>query len=102
VDTPLESEYESHKPDKVNFSCPQVSTRSTKARGASCSLNDIPEELSPNLHENLERSDATTEHPTPFENCRAPHVTAIQGTAWKESEWRIARLSKTSSKACFA
>jgi hypothetical protein len=29
-------------------------------------------------------------------------VTAIHETACKETEWHIARLSKTSAKACFA
>jgi hypothetical protein len=29
-------------------------------------------------------------------------VTAIQETTYKEVEWHIARLSKTSAKACFA
>jgi hypothetical protein len=30
------------------------------------------------------------------------HVTAIQETTCKETEWHIARLPKTSAKACFA
>jgi hypothetical protein len=30
-----------------------------------------------------------------------PHVTAIQETTCKETEWHITRLLKTSSKACF-
>jgi hypothetical protein len=54
-------------------------------------LNDIPEELSLNLYE----------HPTPIDYCRASHVTAIQETAYKETEWHIARLPKTSAKAYF-
>jgi hypothetical protein len=57
---PLGSEYKSHKPNKVNFFCPRVSTWSTEARGCSCSLNDIPEELSPILQEDETRPDAPT------------------------------------------
>jgi hypothetical protein len=30
------------------------------------------------------------------------HVTAVHETAYKEMEWHIARLPKTSAKACFA
>jgi hypothetical protein len=67
ADIPLGSKHESHRPDRLNFSCPQVSTRSTGVGGVSCSLNDIPEKLSPDLHE----------HPIPIDNCRATHMTAI-------------------------
>jgi hypothetical protein len=33
---------------------------------------------------------------------RIDHVTAVHETACKETEWHIARLPKTSAKACFA
>ena len=92
VDISLGSKHESHRPDRMNFSRPLISTRSFGARGASCSLNDILEELSPNLQE----------HPIPIDNSRVTHVTAIQEAAYKEAEWYITRLSKTSAKACFA
>jgi hypothetical protein len=76
----------------VNFSRPRVKTRSTAATGASCSLSDIPEEPSTDLQE----------HPIPNVNSRTTHVTAIHETTCKESEWHIARLPKTSAKACFS
>jgi len=89
---PLGSEEESHRPDRVNFSCPRMRTRSTAADGASCSLSDIPEEPSPDLHP----------HPIPNVNSTTTHVTAIHETACRDTEWHIARLPKTSAKACFA
>jgi hypothetical protein len=92
ADIPLGSEHESHRPDRVNFSRPRVRTRSTVATGASCSLSGIPEEPSTDLQE----------HPIPNVNSRTTHVTAIHETACKETEWYIARLPKTSTKACFA
>jgi hypothetical protein len=92
ADIPLGSEHESHRPDRVNFSRPRVRTRSTVAAGASCSLSDIPEEPSSDLQE----------HPIPNVNGMTTHVTAIHETACKETEWHIARLPKTSAKACFA
>jgi hypothetical protein len=49
ADVLLGSEHKSHRPDKVNFSHPWVQTRSTAAKEAGCSLNIIPEELSPDL-----------------------------------------------------
>jgi hypothetical protein len=42
ADMPLGFEHKSHKPNRVNFSHPQVIIRSTRARGGSCNLNDIP------------------------------------------------------------
>jgi hypothetical protein len=92
ADISLRSEHESHRPDQVNFSCPQVRTRSTAAAGASCSLSDILEEP----------STALQEHPIPNVNSRTIHVTTIHKTACKETEWYITRLPKTSAKACFA
>jgi hypothetical protein len=71
ADIPLGFEHESHRPNRVNFSCPQVSTKSTRVEGATWSLKDIPKELFPDLHEHL----------TPIDNYRATHVTAIQETA---------------------
>ena len=38
VDISLGFEHKSYMPDKVNFSCPRVRTRSTRARGANCKL----------------------------------------------------------------
>jgi hypothetical protein len=92
ADIPLGSEHESHKPDRVNFSCPRVRTRSTAAAGTSCSLSNVPKEPSPDLQG----------HPIPNVNRRTTHVTAIQETACKETEWHIVRLPKASAKACFA
>jgi hypothetical protein len=91
VDIPLGSEHESHRPDRVNFSRPQVRIRSTAAAGASCSLSDIPEEPSTDLQE----------HPIPNVNSKTTHVTTIHETACMEIEWHITRLPKTSAKACF-
>ena len=49
ADVPLGFEGESHRPDKVNFSRPQIQTRSSRAKYANCSLLDVVEELSPDL-----------------------------------------------------
>jgi hypothetical protein len=86
VDIPFGSEHESHRPDRVNFSYPRVRTRSTRAGGINCSLNDIPKELSLDQLEDEGRPDAPTEHSIPIRNCKVPHITAIQETACKETE----------------
>ena len=98
ADVPLGFEGESHRPDKVNFSCPRIQTRSSQAKHASCSLPDVVEELSPDLQEDqVHNNQGTT-----TDVGRAGHVTSVHETACKETEWHIARLPKTSAKACFA
>ena len=97
VDVPLGFEGESHQLDKVNFSSPQIATRSSRANHASCTLPDVVEELSPKLQEDQ----ASNNQSTTSDIGRAGHVSAVHETACKEAEWHIARLPKTSAKACF-
>jgi hypothetical protein len=97
ADVPLGFEGESHRPDKVNFSHPRIATRSSRANHASCSLPNVVEELSPELQEDQ----APNNLGTTGDVGRPGHVTSIHETACKEMEWHIARLSKTSAKACF-
>jgi hypothetical protein len=98
ADVPLSFEGESHRPNKVNFSRPRIATRSMRANHASCSLPNVVEELSPEHQED--------QPPNSLGNVgdigRAGHVTAVHETACKETKWYIARLPKTSAKACFA
>jgi hypothetical protein len=98
ADVPLGFEGESHRPDKVNFSCPRIATRSSRANHANCNLSDVVEELSPELQEDQ----APNNLGTAGDVGRPCHVTAVHETTCKETEWHIARLSKTSAKACFA
>jgi hypothetical protein len=98
TDVPLGFEGESHRPDKVNFSRPRIATRSSRANHASCSLLDVVEEFSPEL----QGDQASNNLGTTGDVRRPGHITAIHETACTETEWYIARLPKTSSKACFA
>jgi hypothetical protein len=98
TDVPLGFEGESHQPDKVNFSRARIATRSSRAKHTSCSLLDVVEELSPELQEDQ----ALNNLGTTGDVGRPGHVTAIHETTCKETEWHIARLPKTSAKACFA
>jgi hypothetical protein len=54
----------------------------------------VVEELSSELQEDQAPNNLGVE--------RQGHVTAVYETACKETEWYIARLPKTSVKACFA
>jgi hypothetical protein len=98
ADVSLGFEGESDRPDKVNFSRPRIATRSSQANHASCSLSVVVEEVSPKLQEDQ----APNNLGTAGDIGRPGHVTAIHKTACKETEWHIARLPKTSAKACFA
>jgi hypothetical protein len=98
ADVLLGFEGEPHWPDKVNFSHPRIATRSSKAKHASYSLSDVVEELSLELQEDQ----ALNNLGTAGDVGRPGHVTAIHESACKETEWHIARLPKTSAKACFA
>ena len=91
-------EGESHRPDKVNFSRPRIATRSTRANLASCNLPDVVEELSPELQDDQ----APNNQGTTSDVGRVGYVSAVHKSSYKETEWHIARLSKTSVKACFA
>jgi hypothetical protein len=97
ADVPLDFEGESHRPDKVNFSRPRIATRSMRANHASCSLPDVVEELSPDLQEDQ----APNNLGSPVDVGRPGHVTEIHEIVYMETEWHIARLPKTSAKACF-
>jgi hypothetical protein len=98
ADVPLGFEGESYQPNKVNFSRPRIVTRSSRANHANCSLPNVVEELSPELQEDQ----APNNLGTTGDVGRPGHMTAVHKTAYKETEWHIARLPKTSAKACFA
>jgi hypothetical protein len=66
-------------------------------------LNIILEELSLDLQDGQTTApDAPTELITPIDISRVPHVTTIQETRCNEYQWHIAKLPRTSKKACFA
>ena len=97
-DLPPGSEHDSHRPDKVNFSRPRVELRSSKTCSCTQACKDDPPEPS-DADIQLPR---TEKEVTPRVVPKVTHVTAVQETACDETQWRIARLPKTSAKACFA
>jgi hypothetical protein len=58
----------------------------------------VVEELSPEL----QKDQASNNLGTTGNVGRPGHITAIHETACTETEWHIARMPKTSAKACFA
>ena len=79
---PLGFDSESHMLDKVNFSHPQIVTRSARANHGSRSLDDVVEELSSNLEEDQALNNLGT-----MADVGSPlHVIAIQEIACKKTE----------------
>ena len=99
VDVPIGSEFDSHRPDMISISRPRVQTRS--ARNNVLNLNASPVELA-DSPQALEKLDVPLQVPEPTPAAALNHVTSVQETACDESQWHIARLPKTSAKACFA
>jgi hypothetical protein len=99
ADVPIGSEFDSHRPDMISISRPRVQTRS--ARNNVLNLNASPVELA-DSPQALEKLDVPVQVPEPTPAAALNHVTSVQETACDESQWHIARLPKTSAKACFA
>ena len=98
LDLPPGSEHDSHRPDKVNFSRPRVELRSSKTCSNAQAYKDDPPEPS-DADIQLPR---TEKEVTPRVGPKVTYVTTVQETACDETQWHIARLPKTSAKACFA
>ena len=82
ANVPLGFKGELHQPDKINFSRPQIVTRSSWAKHVSCSLSDVVEELSLEL----QADQAPNNLGTTSDVGRPGHVTAIHEVACKEME----------------
>ena len=78
ADVPLGFEGESHQLDKVNYSCPQIMTKSSRANHISCSLPDMVE-----FFLKLQEDQASNNLGIAVEVKRPSYVTAIQETTVK-------------------
>ena len=95
-------ERESHRPDKISISRTRVQTRSAR-------LNDSPPPVTTPYSPTPPLSPTAADEEQPqFPTHDAPqqmdwyHVTAVEETLCNPTHWHIARLPKTSAKACFA
>ena len=95
-DTAFGDERESHRPDKISISRPRVQTRSA-------TLSDSPPPVttpdSPIAADEDQPQLPTQDAPQQVDRY---HVTAVEETLCNPAQWHIARLPKTSAKACFA
>jgi hypothetical protein len=96
-DTAFGSELESHRPDKISISRPRVQTRSSRN-----SNNSPPPVVVPDSPTATDEEELILPTHKPTQQLDRYHVTAVEETTCNPSEWHIARLQKTSAKACFA
>ena len=90
-DTPIRADDETHRPDTISFSKPPPLKRVTRARAAT--LPTIPEEVEPCM-ERIQ--------PLPPVGTDIRRITAVLESTVNEKTWHVARVLKTSAKACWA
>ena len=95
--TAFGSELESQRPDKISISRPCVQTRSTRNNN-----NSPPPMVVPDYPTATDEEELNIPTHKPTQQLERYHVTAVEETTCNLSEWHIARLQKTSAKACFA
>ena len=88
-DTPIGADDETHRPDTISFSRPPPLKRVTRARAAT--LPTIPEEVEPCMEQI---------QPLPPVGTNIRRITAVLESTVNEKTWHIARVPKTSAKAC--
>ena len=90
-DTPIEADDETHRLDIISFSRPHPLKRFTRARAAT--LPTISEEVEPYM-ERIQ--------PLPPAGTDIRRITTVLESTVNEKTWHIARVPKTSAKACWA
>ena len=90
-DIPIRVDDKTHRSDTINFSQPHPLKRITKARAAT--LPTIVEEVEPCIEQIQFLPPVGTD---------IRHITVVQESTLNEGTWHIARVPKTSAKACWA
>ena len=90
-DTPIRADNETHRPHTISFSRPPPLKRVTRARAVT--LSTIAEEVEPYM-ERIQ--------PLPPIRTDIRCITTILESTVNEKTWHIARVPKTSAKACWA
>jgi len=78
LDMPLGCEYDSHRPNKVNFCHPYIQMRSKRAFTSIQNLNPIVEDVFPSANVEIKDPMATEDNLKEGFIHRVPHVSAIQ------------------------
>ena len=91
LDTPIGADDETHRSDTISFSWPPPLKRVTRARAAT--LPTILEEVKPCMEQI---------QPLPPVGTDIRRISAVLESTVNEKTWNIARVLKTSAKACWA
>ena len=102
LNLPLGSQFDSHRPDKMNFSRPRVQ-RTTRAGRRDCAPTaiDLSSLSSPTSSDGV-RILSPPPSTSIVVGVHVKHVTSVKESDCDASQWHIARLPKTSNKKCFA
>lgn len=97
ADLPPGSEFDSYRPDKISVSRPKHKALQLNPQIVALTAED------PLSESECRPREGTPPLPkSPLTHSPAKHVKSVQETVCDERQWHIARLPKTSAKACFA
>ena len=102
LNLPLGSEFDSHRPDKMNFSRPKARRATRQSR---CDSTPAPIDLSSPSSPTSTDGVRIMSSPPPTSTVlgvQVKHVTSVEESDCDARQWHIARLPKTSKKKCFA
>ena len=102
LNLPLGSQFDSHRPDKMNFSRPRVQ-RTTREGRRDCApaAIDLSSPSSPTSSDGI-RILSPPPSASTVVGVQVKHVTSVEESDCDASQWHIARLPKTSKEKCFA
>ena len=99
---PLGSQFDSHRPDKMNFSRRRVQRTTREGhRGCAPTAIDLSSLSSPTSSDGV-RILSPPPSASTIIGVHVKHVTSVEESDCDASQWHIARLQKTSKKKCFA
>ena len=101
LNLPLGSQFDSHRPEKINFSRPKVQRTTRKGRHKSA-----PAAIDLSLPSSPTSNDIRIMFLPPSASTivgvQVKHVTSVEESDYDARQWHIAQLPKTSKKKCFA
>ena len=102
LNLPLGSEFDSHRPNKMNFSHPKPRRAKRQSRHDSApAAIDLSSPSSPTSSDNIRIMSSALPTSTVL-GVQIKHVTSVKESDYDARQWHIARLPKTSKKKCFA
>ena len=102
LNLPLGSQFDSHRPEMMNFSRPKVQRTTKKGRGESAPVAIDLSSLSSPTSSNGIQIMCPPPSTSTIVGVQVKHVTSVEESDCDARQWHIAGLPKTSKKKCFA